>query len=461
MTTTTWINTAGGNFDTAANWSNGVPSSFNDTALITAKGTYTVTVSQADVVGTLQMAKGATLAIQPTDSLDVTAGTGTGKGALAGTINVANGAELDFGTDGDPTTFNNTGAINLQSSGDPTDMFIAGNVTLTGKGKVNLALASIVSDGTAGSLTNGSTSSGNTISGTGLIGDEIDANLSFTNAAKGIVDATGGELAIGTGFAATVTNNGLMEATGNSGDLSLESNVTQGTRGKIEAASAGSRVDLESVTITGGVISIATGASLFTDGDVNAKIANTTPMVNNGTLDMLGSLEITGSVTGKGQAQFNGTGNQTLKFDGASSTNVSIGDHDTLDLVNPRKFTGTVSGLTNPGSAIDLENISFANAEIVSYTKGVLTVTDTSSKATDKIKIAGGVSFTIEQAADNSALIEDPLANAAGVSHADTNLLVQSMAAFGAGSSIAGSATGHVADYHTSANFLAINSHHG
>lgn len=110
MTTTTWINTAGGNFDTAANWNNGVPSSFSDTALITATGTYTVAVSQPDEVGTLQMAKGATLDIHPTWSFDIA--TGTGKGALAGTIDVGNLGELDIGTDAANTTFNNTGAIN-------------------------------------------------------------------------------------------------------------------------------------------------------------------------------------------------------------------------------------------------------------------------------------------------------------------------------------------------------------
>ena len=202
MATTTWTNTAGGNFDTAANWNNGVPQG-GDTALITAKGTYTVTVSQPDGVGTLQMAKGATLAIGPTWSLFVAAGTGTGKGALAGTINVGNLGELDLGTDGGPTTFNNTGAINLQSTGDPTDIFVAGNVTLSGKGKVTLEDDSnIVSDGSAATLTN----NGNTISGAGTIGDSL---LSFTNGTKGIVDATDGinNLNINTG-AADVTNNG-------------------------------------------------------------------------------------------------------------------------------------------------------------------------------------------------------------------------------------------------------------
>jgi len=150
MTITTWTNTAGGDFNHAANWNNGVPSSSSDTALITAKGTYTVTVSQADVVGTLQTAKGATVTIKPTESFDVTAGTGTGKGTLAGTIDVGNLGELDLGTDAANTTFNNSGAINLQSTGDPTDIFIAGNVTLSGKGKVNLEDDSnIVSDGSA------------------------------------------------------------------------------------------------------------------------------------------------------------------------------------------------------------------------------------------------------------------------------------------------------------------------
>ena len=695
MTTTTWINTAGGNFDTAANWNNGVPSSFGDTALITATGTYTVTVSQADVVGTLQMAKGATLDIHPTWSLDVAAGTGTGKGTLAGTVNVGNLGELDLGTDAANTTFNNTGAIDLQSTGDPTDIFIAGSVTLTGKGKLTLGddlenkivsdgspatltnngntisgggtigdadltvvnqaksvidgdgvnntmlfeapltndgtvegttkaglaisrattnsgllealgtnanleilaatvtntttkaviqasgtgavvglggativggtlkttgtnaaigvvgtttldgsgagnpvtiegtvvvddtgdltlkgaidnngaidLAStgdttdlaisgmvtlngkgkinllsnsqIVSDGSAATLTN----NGNTISGAGTIGDFFDPLLGFTNGVKGVVDANDAAgLSFGTDGVG-VTNNGLMEASG-SGILTFYDSVTQGTTGKLEAASAGSEIVLQGVTITGGAVSVAKGATLNAAG--GGTIVNTKPLVNAGTIKVANrsdltiegpvtnsgvltvhgtgiggsTLEIVGNVTGKGNATIDER--STLKFDGASSANVTFegGGGNTLDLVDPLKFTGTVAGMSpGDGNAIDLENIAFADGPVVSplSTKGVLTVTDPDTHVVDKITIVGGGTFTASLATDGSTLITDPSPNPTSVPHANTNLLAQSIASFGASSGIAGSGTGHVADHHTSANFLAINSQHG
>jgi hypothetical protein len=53
-------------------------------------------------------------------------------------------------------------------------------------------------------------------------------------------------------------------------------------------------------------------------------------------------------------------------------------------------------------------------------------------------------------------VIKDPL-----VAHANTDLLVQSMASFGASSSVAGSGTGSLAENHTSSDFLTPNSHLG
>ena len=164
--TTAWAAAVNGDFNTASNWTNGVPAA-GDTALITAKGTYTITSGmKANSVATLAMAKGATVGINDFD-LAITQGSETA--ALAGTIDVNQGTSLALGTSATDTAFNNTGSIAL--NGSPkfvADLIVAGNVTLNGKGKIELQNGDgqIVSDGSAATLTNS-----NTISGAGTIGD--------------------------------------------------------------------------------------------------------------------------------------------------------------------------------------------------------------------------------------------------------------------------------------------------
>jgi len=468
MTTTSWASGVSGAFNDPTKWTAGVPAA-GDTALITATGTYTVISPQFNQVGTLEMAKDATLTINNASSLKVTSGTGSG--ALAGTINV-DGADLDFGTDATPTTFNNTGAIDLQTA--PLGggvLQIAGTVTLAGKGKINLSGgASILSDGNPATLTNGSTSSGNTISGAGTIGD---ANLSFVNAAKGIIDAdAAGNIFID---AKQFTNSGLIEA-GNSGSLIFYKSITQASTGKV-VAGVGTIMNVDA-NIVGGSITVDKTAQLLSDGGAlesqTKPIANAGEIGNSGAIFIItsaikntstgmltaidGLVDISGRVT-KGTALIEGAAE--LEFEAPSSANVGwVSNGGVLFLLDPTQFTGTVETLPS-GDAIDLGNIAFAHAKIVSYTKGVLTVTDTSSGVTDKIKIAGGGTFTPSAGINGSTEITDPPANPASVPHTNTNLLAQSMASFGASSGIAGSGTGNLAQNHSSSDFLAANSHHG
>ena len=77
MTTTTWKNTAGGDWNTAADWTNGVPMA-GDTALVTTPGSYTIVSDQNNSAGVLQMAADIELNID-TNELDfLTSGSGTG-----------------------------------------------------------------------------------------------------------------------------------------------------------------------------------------------------------------------------------------------------------------------------------------------------------------------------------------------------------------------------------------------
>jgi len=109
-TTYVWSNTAGGNWNVAADWSpNGMPGS-GDTADISASGTYTVTVNTAESVGTLTMngtsgmqtlniSSSGTLTINSASTgnanavVEVSGGTLTGTGSLtlAGILNWTSG----------------------------------------------------------------------------------------------------------------------------------------------------------------------------------------------------------------------------------------------------------------------------------------------------------------------------------------------------------------------------------
>src|ERR1700733_11539817 len=112
MSSHSWASSGNGDWNTASNWTNGVPPA-GGTALITASGTYTVTSSRENTVETLEMATGATLAI---NAHDFNLTKGTGSGALAGTIEISSATSLVLGTfnqqqNGGNTTYKNTGTI--------------------------------------------------------------------------------------------------------------------------------------------------------------------------------------------------------------------------------------------------------------------------------------------------------------------------------------------------------------
>jgi len=465
--TTSWALPQNGDWNNPEAWTVEIPQAA-DTVLITVKGpAYTVTADfPAEAARILEMTQKATLAIS-SGALHVTSGTGTG--ALDGTIAVGDDTVLDFGTDAAPTTFDNNGAINLTGS---SAIVISGAVTLTGKGKINLESSSsfIDSDITPSTLTN----SGNAISGMGNIGD---SGLSFVNGAKGIIDAnsTGG-IEIDT---ASFTNSGLMEAVGSGSQLVLQDDIEQNGKGQIKA-SGGQILLQDGATINGGAISIGKNSDLTNDLG-NSTIETTTPIKNSGTIGPFGenltidgsiknagvlntifggNLIIDGSVTG-GTAEI-GSGN--LEFGGASSAKVTFepGATGLLILDEPAEFKGTVFGMSSaPGAAIDLTNILFADDPSVNYsaTKHLLTVADSHTGVTDKIKLVDTGNFS---ALPGTAGTTDISYAAVGAPPENSVIqLVQSMASFGATSRITGSGTGNLAQNQNAPDFLAANSHHG
>jgi hypothetical protein len=220
-------------------------------------------------------------------------------------------------------TINNTGTIELSSTGDETDLQIIDHgVTLEGAGQV------VLSDSAGNTIVGTSpdvtlTNVDNTISGAGQIGA---GQLTLVN--EGTIDATGmNSLTIDTG-ANAVTNSGTLEASG-AGGLIVQSNIVN-------------------------------------DGFLWA----------NG-----GSVTLEGNVTGSGSALISGSG--SLEFAASSSENVAFaaGSSGTLVLDQSFDFSGVVSGLT-ASNHLDLLDISFAKGATLNYTTsadgsgGTLSVTD-------------------------------------------------------------------------------------
>ena len=480
MTTTSWAHGVSGDFDTpTTNWTNNVPMA-GDTALIEAHGTYTVTSSQLNTLADLEMAKTATLDIA--DHHMVIA-SGTGSGALAGTIDIENETALVIGADGASTTFDNTGTINLKSAtgsaADNAKLQIGGTVALTGNGKIVMSGNEAEISASSTNTATAELTSSNTISGDGVIGDVTDSLLGFTNAAKGIIDGnTLGGLLVDTDGNA-VSNSGLMEATGASGYLILAGEFFQSATGQVKAATSGATVLLENADISGGSFTIVKGATLLAGAATGLSIIGPGKTVKNaGTIEAnFGDLVIGGSVSGAGTLV--ASANNSLQVDdkvsggkaeiqdageiifyGQSSAAVTFasGSTGTLDLQIGSKFTGTVAGMSgNPGAAIDLENLSSADAITVNLNAHthVLSVTDTATHVTDTIKIVGTGTFVAKPALDGTVLITDPPPGAANTPSANTQLLVQSMASLGASSAVAPPGTSTVADHHRSSDFLA------
>ena len=474
--TTAWAKGVDGDWNTESDWTEGVPLQ-GGTALITVNGTYTVTSSQANSVGNLEMQKKATLAIDA-DTFDLKTGTGTG--ALDGTITLGDGTSLDLGADSTSPTFDNNGAINIIGS-DPTSILISGNVTLNGKGKINLEndASQIVSDGSAAILTNS-----NTISGVGTIGD---SHLTFVNAAKGVIDANNSDSPLVID-AASFTNYGLMEAT-KGAELGLEGEISQTGNGRITVA-AGSTVasDNDGASIEGGAISTAKG-SFFGALGGDMEVSTATPLKNagmiesrNNVLTIVGSVKnsgtlyvddtgvmtISGAVTG-GTAQLDG-GN--IEFGGPSSAKVVFGQSggasSTLILDQPTEFKGTIAGMTNSAmQLIDLEDMPWTDHPSTNLeTKGktlVLTVTDPVKNVTAVFKIlaigGGGESGGGSSMASDGSTLVYGFDGAAAVP-SSVPLLVQSMASFAESGGVAASGSGNLSDHHQSSELLAA-PHHG
>jgi len=235
-----------------------------------------------------------------------------------GTMNISDGAILPVGG-----TIYNSGTIALESTGSETDLeILAESAMLKGGGHVTLSDSSqnVIFGGTAdATLIN----IDNVISGAGHLGN---GQLTLVN--NGTIIATGvNALDIDTGTN-TVTNSGLLEATG-----------------------------------TGGLV-------------VHGNLENSGVLAAEG-----GNVTVTGDVSGSGHATIGGAA--ILEFGASSNQDTSFAADatGTLKLDNSAAYSGTVSGF-GEGDSLDLADILSGPDTTIDFTPnqtgtgGTLTVND-------------------------------------------------------------------------------------
>jgi hypothetical protein len=219
-----------------------------------------------------------------------------------GTMQIGDGAHIAVSG-----TINNTGTIELLSTGDETDLqIIEQGITLTGAGHVLLSdSAANVISGTSADVT--LTNVDNTIDGSGDLGA---SQLTLVNDSQGIIAATSAfnQLTIDTG-AGSFTNHGIVQSNG-AGGLEVKGN-------------------------------------LYSDGVLEASA---------------GLLKVDGDVIGGGHALIDG-GNMEFGASSDAIVQFSGNSSGTLVLDDVSHFTGSVTGFAY-GDAIDLAGIAPANVSV-------------------------------------------------------------------------------------------------
>jgi hypothetical protein len=394
MTIFTWNVAAGGAFNTPGDWSQpGVPGAA-DTAILPgfAGAAYTVTSNSGPTVSYLQTAANATLSITGSTFSDTA---GTGSGVNAGTIAVGDNGTFSVGG-----TFDNTGAVNLNSY-NPARMLIATATMLTGSGVIDLVEGTYAASNElyGATATTTLTNVSDTIKGAGLLGA---GQLTLINQAAGVIDASEAnhQLILNTG-SAVVTNGGLIEATGAAGLSIVGTTINNATGGTLLANN--SVIDLQSTDIQGGTLSTL-GTGSFQANDRGSTLDGTS---KTNKLYVLGNFTIGGSGT---TVTIDGTINLTKKV-GTVVTNGVI----TVNSYNPSILTVGVKNASLVGSQVDLLEGNYAASNQLNGTYYMSGKTAKVSSLSNSSTIVGAGSVGSNLLVTNTA---KGVIDATGASHA-------------------------------------------
>ena len=379
-----WIGTTGDNWDTAAAWSDSLVPTAQQTVEILLP--VSITVSNVVATGGLVIGAGATLDVVTGGSFTIS--NGIISIAATGTVETTGSGTLTI----DPSTINNAGT--LEANGAPLDLVDdivtnsgellatgGGTLVLAGDTIINITATATVEVGAGSTLElESATISGGIVTVDGLLdstGNSAIDSAAISIASTGTLEVTSGTLTIDPG---SINNSGTLLATGG-GTLVLNDNVTNITATAMVEVDAGSTLELESATISGGIVTVggllgSTGNSAI-DGAAISIASTGTLEVTSGTLTIDpgsitnsgtlaangGTLDVVGAISGSGSATISGGG--TLELGGADAQTVTFEGPGTLKLdnVTPTSFTGQIDGLV-VGDVIDLSDTTVTSAVI-------------------------------------------------------------------------------------------------
>ena len=422
-TTTTWTITTGGNFNTAANWSNGVPTAginaviseaSNDPIIVTLSGVNDTADSLSTQFAGLSMTN-ATLTLQGA----LGAGDGSSISTGAGTALAQTGGLLDFqnGPSGnDSSSISGGGAGVIQASGiievDAGTLTISGNssfggtitglgnkpdsgiVFVTGGATYNFKSTAVISVGTFEVVGGSNMITAGTMTLTGNFIESSGSTLTFgangftLNDTAGTISAIGG-LLVGT----KVLNQRTLAATGatlssgvtfsNTGTLLFNDGggtaLTMGNGGAAATFLNSSAISTISV-LGGNYIIAANNATLTNIGHfllgvggsltdsavlINSATTGTISVGGNDTFSQANSFTNASTINGAGLFQITGNGIDTL----ATGSSISVGTFSLNDFNDGATLNingGTISsaqfGLHQGGTVNLGENLSYAGS---------------------------------------------------------------------------------------------------
>ena len=378
----------------------------NSGLLEVTSGTLTVDPSTVTNTGTLEATTGGTLDL---DGISVT--------NTSANVTVNAGSTLDFdittiagGTLTNAGTVDLTGTsaltgVAMTNSGlleatggtltvDPSTVTNTGTLEATTGGTLDLDGISITN--TSGSVTvdagstldlDGTTITGGTLTNAGTVdstGTSALTGVAVTN--SGLLETTTGTLTVDP---STVTNTGTLEAT-TGGTLDLDAISVTNTGGSV-TVNAGSTLDLQSTTITGGTLS------------------------NSGTVDLTGTSALTGvAVTNSGLLEAT---SGTLTVDPSTVTNTGTLEATTggtlnLDGIIVTNTSGNVT--VDEGSMLDLHNTTITGGTLSN--SATVDVTGGGTSTLDGVRVTNGaVAGTSSLALDGNAFSNQSYVSSANV----------------------------------------------
>jgi urease beta subunit len=386
--TITWTNTAGGNWSVTNNWTpNQVPGSSDD-AVITASGTYIVTLDASATVASLTLggtsgtqsflANANTLTLNGASTVGSNGAFNLGGGTLSGTgsftvngpFSWSNGTVANTGG----VTLNGTSSLSGVGSGTMSLnglLINGGSLTWSGSGNnlyfyggtlTNLAAGTLtitadvsaLNGGGGGTLGNAGTLKKTTTTGTTTIGSYVEfINSGDVQVQSGTLDVTGGGSATG-----------MFEVSANA-TLQFDNVYTLNSASSVTGAgtvlmSAGTvtltgTVSLSGTNIiSGGTLAVNTPASMAVTNLIlsSGTLSGNGPLAVNGPFSWSnGTVANTGGVTLNGTSSLSGVGSGTMSLNGL--------------LINGGSLTWSGSG----------NNLYFYGGTLTNLAAGTLTIT--------------------------------------------------------------------------------------